>query len=303
MHFLIKMKNYNKYFAVSENDKGWGIHTLNCGISMVATGSNFPSPEHPDNYKLTWYRGRILNEYQLIYLVEGNGIFESRESGIINLEAGSIIIIYPDCWHRYKPVGDELWHTYWVGFGGKLADDFVGKLDTNRENPVKVIGYQEKIVQVFFDILETSQLEYSGYQQVFVGEIIKLIGIIHAIHRKSEIKLKDADRIVQEAKLILMQKNHSIFMEDVAEALNMSYSSFRKLFREYTGISPGQYQMQHKINKAISLLNEGKSTVKEISSELQFETPQYFARIFKKKTGKTPKEYQQIFLSKTAGGF
>jgi AraC-like DNA-binding protein len=289
------MKNYNKYFAVSENDKEWGIHTLNCGKSMVDPGSDFPSPEHPESYKLTWERGRILSEYQLIYLVEGSGILESRESGTIHLEAGSIIVIYPGYWHRYKPVGDELWHTYWVGFDGKLADDFVGKLEMNCENPVKVIGYQEKMVQVYLDILETSQLEYTGYQQVFVGEIIKLIGIIHAIHRKSEIKLKDADRIVQEAKVILMQKNLSISMEEVAEELNMSYSSFRKLFREYTGISPGQYQMQHKINKAVSLLNEGKLTVKEIATELQFETPQYFARIFKKKTGKSPDEFRKQF--------
>ena len=295
------MKNYNKYFAVSENDKEWGIHALDCGISVLKPGSDFPSPEHPESYQLSWERGRILNEYQIIYLVEGNGIFESRTVGTVNLEAGSFIVIYPDYWHRYKPVGNELWHTYWVGFSGKLADEFIQKLDVSLEKPVKIIGYQKKIVQVYLDILETSQLEYTGYQQVLAGEIIKLIGTVHAIHRKTEIRQKDADRIVQEAKVILMQKNLSISMEEVAAELNMGYSSFRKLFREYTGISPGQYQMQHKINKAVSLLNEGKLAVKEIASELQFETPQYFARIFKKKTGKTPREHQQMVLSRKSG--
>ena len=287
------MKNYNKYFAVSEADKEWGIHTLDCGISVVEPGADFPSPEHPESYKLTWKRGRILNEYQLIYLVEGNGIFESHDSGTIHLETGSLIVIYPDCWHRYKPTRDKLWHTYWVGFAGKLANEFIRKLDMSPENPVKVIGYQKTIMQLYLDILEISQLEYTGYQQVLLGEIIKLIGTIHAIHRKSEIRQKDADQLVQEAKIMLMQKNLSKSMEEVADGLNMSYSSFRKLFREYTGLSPGQYQMQHKINKAINLLNEGKLTVKEIASELQFETPQYFARIFKKKTGKTPVEFRK----------
>ena len=288
------MKNYNKYFAVSENDKEWGIHTLDCGISMVEPGMHYPLPEHPESYRLTWERGRILNEYQLIYLVEGNGVFESRVSGTLQLEAGSVIVIYPETWHRYKPSGNKLWHTYWVGFGGKLADEFIQKLEMSREKPVKVIGYQKKIVQVYLDVLETSQLEYTGYQQVLLGDIIKLIGTVHAVHRKTEIRQKDADRIVQEAKVILMQKNLSITMEEVAGELNMGYSSFRKLFRDYTGMSPGQYQMQHKINKAVSLLNEGKLTIKEIASELQFETPQYFARIFKKKIGKTPREYQQM---------
>lgn len=65
-----------------------------------------------ESYQLWWDRGRILNEYQIIYLVEGNGIFENRTVGTVNLEAGSFIVIYPDYWHRYKPVGNELWHTY-----------------------------------------------------------------------------------------------------------------------------------------------------------------------------------------------
>ncbi len=292
------MKSYNTYFAVSEKDKEWGIYTLDCGTSMVEPGSDFPSPEHPESYRLSWDRGRILNEYQLIYLVEGNGIFESRASGTIHLESGSIIVIYPDCWHRYKPVGNKLWHTYWIGFSGKLANGFIQKLEMSNKKPVKLIGYQDKIIKVYLDILETSQLEHTGYQQVLAGEIIKLIGTVHAIHWKTEIRQKDADKIIQKAKVILMQKNLSISMEDVAGELNMSYSSFRKLFREYIGISPGQYKMQHKINYAISLLNEGKLTLKEIATELQFETPQYFARLFKKKTGKTPKEYQQMVLSR-----
>jgi AraC-like DNA-binding protein len=289
------MKSYNKYFVVSENDKGWGLHTLNCGTSMVRPGTNIIAAEHPDRYKIIWERGRILNEYQLIYLVEGEGVFDSRKSGKIKLKAGSIILVFPDYWHRYKPVDTKLWQTYWVGFQGKLAREFIEKIDLSHKNPVKIIGYQEKIVRVFHDILETSQLEHFGYQQIFVGEIIKLIGIIHTIHRKSEIKQKDADRIVQEAKVILMQNSLSISMQKVSKELNMGYSSFRKLFRDYTGISPGQYQMQHKINKAISLLNEGKLSVKEIASELQFESPQYFGRIFKKKTGKTPMEFRNLF--------
>ena len=290
------MKNYSKYFAISEDDKSWGIHTMDCGRSVIKPGAAFPSPEHPENYQITWERGRILHEFQLIYLVEGTCIFDSQYSGKIKIESGSIILIYPETWHRYKPDSGKLWHTYWVGFGGNLAYDFTQKLELKRDNPIKVIGYQEKVVQIFLDILETSQIEFTGYQQVYVGEIIKLIGMIHAIHRKSEFKQKDIDRIIQEAKLILMQKKLSISMEEVAAELNMSYSSFRKLFRDYTGISPGQYQMQHKINKAISLLNEGKSSIKEIAAELEFETPQYFARIFKKKTGKSPKEYSQQLM-------
>ena len=292
------MKNYSKYFAISENDKAWGIHTLDCGASSFQPGTEFPSHDHPERYRLIWERGRILHEYQLIYLLEGKGVFDSQESGLMEVEAGSIVLVYPEIWHRYKPQKGSAWHTYWVGFGGPLAKHFIEKLELPLANPVKVIGYQKKIIQIFLDIIETSQIEYTGYQQVYAGEIIKLIGLIHAIHRKAEFNQKDVDRIVQEAKIILMQNNLNISMEEVADELNMGYSSFRKLFRDYTGIAPGQYQMQHKINKAISLLNEGKYSIKRIASDLEFESSQYFARIFKKKTGKSPREYRQQLVNR-----
>lgn len=285
------MQNFNKYFAVSEADKKWGIYTLDCGTLHLQNGEQYHFEEHPENYRINWERGRVLKEFQLIYLIKGNGIFESTASGKIKLNAGSILLVYPNIWHRYKPEQNEEWQTYWVGFSGILADGFIQKLKITTGNPVKLIGYQEKIVQVYFDIFETSQTEFSGFQQVLAGEILKLIGLIHAIQRKSEFKQKNIDRIIHEAKLILMQEDYHVSMEQVAANLNMGYASFRKLFKKYTGISPGQYQMQHRINKATNLLNEGKLSIKEIALELNFETPQYFARIFKKKTGKSPVEF------------
>ena len=144
------MKNYSKYFAISEDDKSWGIHTYDCGTSLIESGAKFPSPEHPQNYLLTWENGRILHEFQLIYLVEGKGMFDSKFSGPIKLESGTIVLIYPEVWHRYKPETDSLWHTYWVGFDGRLAHEFISKLDLSKENPIKTIGYQEKIKKMKF---------------------------------------------------------------------------------------------------------------------------------------------------------
>lgn len=287
------MHNFNKYFAVGEADKKWGIYTMDCGTLHVKHGEKYHPQGHPEGYLINWNRGRVLKEYQIIYLIRGEGIFESRASGKIKLEGGSVFLVYPNTWHRYKPEFKEEWQTYWIGFSGKLAKDFIQKLNISAQNPVKLIGYQQKIVQVYFDILEISQTEFTGYQQVLAGDVLKLIGLIHAIQRKSEFKQKDIDRIIQEAKLILMQNSYTVSMEQVAAEINMGYASFRKLFKNYTGISPGQYQMQHKINKATNLLNEGKLSIKEIAVELNFENSQYFARIFKKKTGKSPDEFRK----------
>lgn len=80
--------------------------------------------------------------------------------------------------------------------------------------------------------------------------------------------------------------------EQIAKSLNIGYSWFRKIFKQYTGFSPGQYQMEIKIQKSKELLTSTTMPVKQISYELNFESTSYFVTFFKSKTGMSPTEYR-----------
>lgn len=74
---------------------------------------------------------------------------------------------------------------------------------------------------------------------------------------------------------------------------------FRKIFKDFTGVSPVNYFQEMRINYAISLMNQyDKSrTIKDIAASSGFRDPLYFSRIFKKITGQSPREYiQQQYL-------
>lgn len=80
---------------------------------------------------------------------------------------------------------------------------------------------------------------------------------------------------------------------DVSELHTLCYSSpstFRRLFRAYTGMSPLQYVNHLKIRKATSMLQSGMYTVTEIAAALGFSDVYYFSRYYKKITGHSPKE-------------
>ncbi len=288
MELLNVNKSFSQYFVISEEDKAWGIHILDCGASIVSRGADFPERSHPDKYYFSWHRGRVLSEYQLIYLFRGCGMFESKESGQLELNEGSVILISPGVWHRYKPSPSKEWHTYWVGFDGLTAKQIIDKLHFLPKNPIQEIGYQKKIIQVFHQIFDVGQAEFSGYQQVLSGEIVKLVGWLHALKRKAEFGDYDADAIIRKARIIIMNSPDDVAIDKVADELNMGYSSFRKLFKEYTGMAPGQYQIQLKLKRAINLLHDKSKPIKEIALDSGFSSPYYFSRIFKKKLGCSP---------------
>ena len=83
--------------------------------------------------------------------------------------------------------------------------------------------------------------------------------------------------------------------EDVAEELQVGYSWFRKTFKTHTGMAPGQYFIDLKIQRAKEMLCEPYSSVKRIAYDLKFDSVFYFSKIFKGKTGVTPIKFKNQF--------
>lgn len=79
----------------------------------------------------------------------------------------------------------------------------------------------------------------------------------------------------------------------LAEKCNMSEVYFRRLFLSRMGVSPKQYLIDVRIEKAKQLLADGVLKVNAIAEECGFSNPYHFSRIFRQKTGQTPTEYMK----------
>ena len=79
----------------------------------------------------------------------------------------------------------------------------------------------------------------------------------------------------------------------VAAMCHMSETCFRRLFQQYSGFSPKEYQTKKRMEQAKNMLQSGSSSVTDIAYALGFEDPAYFSRVFKKNTGLSPSEYLQ----------
>jgi YesN/AraC family two-component response regulator len=72
-------------------------------------------------------------------------------------------------------------------------------------------------------------------------------------------------------------------------------SYISKLFREYKGMSPGEYLTRVRITKAMDLISRSRDVnVCDIAREVGFSDPSYFSRLFKQQTGMLPTEYREF---------
>jgi AraC-like DNA-binding protein len=93
--------------------------------------------------------------------------------------------------------------------------------------------------------------------------------------------------------------------QKMAKDLKLGYSWFRRMFKHYIGLSPIQYQLQLRIQRACRMLSYSSKSSKEIAFDLGFESSSYFTKIFKNKMGVTPQTYRRQYQEKlkhTAGG-
>ena len=87
--------------------------------------------------------------------------------------------------------------------------------------------------------------------------------------------------------------NLSMSVEEIAEMCNVSESYFRRLFKEYAGVSPVQYRMQIRISKAKDYLCRTDLNSSEIADLLLFRDASFFCRYFKAVTGMTPAQFRK----------
>jgi AraC-like DNA-binding protein len=290
------MINYYKYLPTSSEDEKWGMHVLDAGCNRINPSEIYPSRNHPEHHYFNWYKGRILKEYQIIYVTRGEGFFESDSSQKKAITAGTLILLFPDEWHRFKPNPQTGWDEFWVGFKGTIMEQIVKQEFFHPKNAIWNIGVHEKIINLLIEIIEITKEEKTGYQPLVSGIVLHLLGQVHALAKQRNYKKEDITESIMNRARIIFRTNldQPVSIKKVAAELNVSYAWFRKAFKAFTGIAPNQYLLQLKIEKAKMLLSENSGPIKEISYALNFESAFYFSKLFKEKTGMSPERFRKM---------
>ncbi len=291
---------YRKYFNPDElqqlatSEPNWGVNILTVGHSVHAPNMSYPDTKHPSNYVFNWQDGRRLEEYQMVYIANGKGTFETEHTAAVAVQQGALLLLFPNVWHRYRPLEKEGWEEFWVGFDGHFAEYLMRQDCFSPNNPVLNIGFNVEFLTIFIRLIATVQNEGIAFRQISSCLVIQLLGLVYASALLSEKTNTRQEAAVRAIRYKIHQDwDKNLDMEQLAKEQNISYALFRKSFKERLGTSPGQYHLQLKIEKAASMLKETAFSIATIAQNTGFESEFYFSRIFKKKMGVSPGIYRK----------
>lgn len=282
----------SKYLVANSRDLRWGLTVSTVGYEEIAPGDPYPTHGHADGYYFNVNEGRELNEYQLLYVPEGEGLFKSEHVKETPIKEGDLFLLFPGERHSYHPLEQTGWKSYWIGFKGKNIDERVIAGFLTIEKPIYHVGYSAEIIHLYKAAYNAAMEEKAYSQQLLAGIVNHLVGMMYSLERNIELsKAHLYIDLINRARLRIRESLESnITIQDIAEELGLSYSNFRKQFKLYTGLSPATYQQDLRLQRAKELLSTTDISIKEIAYRLNFDSPDYFSAKFKIKTGRKPSE-------------
>lgn len=85
----------------------------------------------------------------------------------------------------------------------------------------------------------------------------------------------------------------AIALEQLAQLLDLSQFHFSRLFKQSVGLSPYQYLLRQRVERAKELLKQTNRPISDIAFECGFNSHSHLSKQFRQVTGVTPKTYRK----------
>ncbi|MFS8211431.1 response regulator transcription factor [Paenibacillus polymyxa] len=98
--------------------------------------------------------------------------------------------------------------------------------------------------------------------------------------------------VKQVQELISQDKGQELSVKTIADQVYLHPVYLSKIYKAETGEGLGDYIIRMRMERALYLLKYSNKKIYEITTELGYQNPQYFSKMFKKHYGMTPHEFR-----------
>jgi AraC-like DNA-binding protein len=273
------------FLAMDESTSGgFGLRVMGSGILEKSE-------------QVIWRGENDLGHYAIVFVLEGRGFFESKQTGRVDVQAGSSIILMPGVAHGYGPDGTRKWLEHWMIFDGSLPEMYrKSGLITPEGSVIDCSENSELLGSLWseLDRLNSPNARYAGSQSSALG--VSILSLTVANSRSPMSPRNDQYRVVIDIieEMQAHVQDESFDIESAVQCTPYSYTHIRRLFKQYTGHPPIQYYNILKTRAAKRVLMTTDESANSIGRALGIEDPAYFRRMFKRIEGMTPQGYRNL---------
>ena len=224
----------------------------------------------------------IFEENQFHYVTEGCGIVRAGSKEFC-VKAGELFLTFPFEEFSYEATGTDPWEFYQFTFGGADASFFCDEIGFSPETPVFVDDDELSVKKALFSLWEVLP-EQPGKKYEVISRFYALI---------AQFKLKENKNYVEKAKDYIHSRfPFPIRIEQIAQYVGLDRTYLFKLFVKEEGISPQEYLIRYRLERAQFFLSLPDLPVAQIAASCGFGDAPSFCKHFKARFGCTPTAFR-----------
>lgn len=296
------MDGIQKFNTIDEYNKAMGIETLHPLISVLDFSKVSFLDQYPEGYSYEYYT-IFLKEVMCGDIKYGRNYYDYQEGTLVFLSPGQVVKIENRVAHQPK------------GWALMFHPDLIRGTSLSRAmkeytffsyEVFEALHLSEQERQIVMECLHNIQIELNHNidkhsQRLIVSNIELLLNyctrfydrqFITRGHVNSDLLSRFETLISDYFKSDLPGKQGLLLVKYFADKLHLSANYLGDLLKKETGKSAQEHVQLYLIEAAKEKMFEKDKSVSQIAYELGFEYPQYFSRLFKKRTGMTPNEYR-----------
>ena len=232
------------------------------------------------------------SDWSLFYIAEGYAHFRIQGKNV-TVGAGHLVLFHPGSPQYCLCVRKDCPNVYWICLTGNAVSKTLSELSLLQDK-ISFVGVSASFSALLEKIIRELHEKNFGRSVMCNGLAMELLAEFGRAKKNAPMTVADAEYAIQRTTEEIQkyyQETRSV--ENYAHMCNMSISWFIRQFKAYTGVSPQQYIIRVRMEKACRLLEETSFRVSEIALMVGYENPLYFSRLFKKNTGDSPSGYRQ----------
>ena len=234
--------------------------------------------------------------YHLHAVIEGRGVLhvEDRE---MQVHKGQLFLLVPDRTIWYQADAKEPWYYCWTTFDGPKAGEYL--INAGFTDGVYVQDCHidiHRFLTVSQQMVGKPELNYSSelYRGGLALQFLSLAveSFEEQNGRAGSYTQLSVDDYIDYAIRYINSNYARVKIQDVAEYVNLNRTYFTALFRKKMYMSPQEYLMKVRMERACSLLKRTDLPIRIIAGSVGYENPLTFSKVFKQKFGVGPKDYR-----------
>ena len=228
------------------------------------------------------YMKKPRPDYGIMLVLNGRIDFVSLQTEILCAKAGDIIFLPKNAYYEARFLLElGTIDNYLINFESDMEIKHIKPMLICENASFEYVDRFQQFVDEMYNI-EIAEFRRKGLFYLLFDAILNTNKSTESAH----------DSVVEKAKSIL-EKTEDIPISQIAKECSVSESGLRKIFTEKLGLSPTQFRLKEKFNKAKYLLESTDMSVGEIADNLNFYDAAYFCKMFQRKTGLSPIQYRQ----------